>query len=84
MDADLSMMALWAHTTRAVEAVKKGVDECTEALLDTLQIGERLAVHIEMTQVDAGMLRPTIIFQVLAPGDAPQLGFEWTVYGPKV
>lgn len=58
MDADLSMMALWERATRAVEAVKKGIDECTETLLGTLQI--------------------------LAPGDAPQSGFEWTVYGPKV
>lgn len=84
MDADLSMMALWERATRAFEAVKKGIDECTETLLGTLQIGERLAVHIEMTQVDAETLRPTIIFQILAPGDAPQSGFEWTVYGPKV
>ena len=80
----MSMMALWARATRAVEAIKKGIDECTETMLSTLQIGERLAVHIEMEQVDTLTLRPTIIFQVLAPGDAPQVGYEWTVYGPKV
>ena len=84
MDANLSMMALWERATRAVEVIKKGIDECTETMLGTLQTGERLAVHIEMEQVDAETLRPTIIFQVLAPGDAPQVGYKWTVYGPKV
>ncbi len=57
------------------------LNERTEALLETLQVGESLAVRT-ITAHDSIPVR--VLFQIVMPGMAPERGFEWTVYGPKV
>ncbi len=77
MDAD-ALMDIWkGAAASASREIIRQLNTHTEEMLSTLKVGESLAVHVNVAQ-------SIMLFQVLAPGDVPRLGFEWTVYGPKV
>ena len=87
MDADTDVMTLaHAQVTEEAQRFVQLLNERTEGMLETLQVGESLAVHVMTTRsgLDNKSIPARVLFQIVLPGMTPERGREWTVYGPKV